>query len=134
MDFIFKLHSEMRWLIIALAAITLIKLLISLFSKRALDKTDNILVRTYGIVLALQLILGLMQIVIRWSDYAGEALRHRLEHAFIMLIAVAIVHSSRRFRDKLPPIAIRNTTLMIAASIIMLALGIWILPEARALF
>lgn len=134
MDFIFKLHSEMRWLIIALAAITIVKLLVSLFSKRALDKTDNILVRTYAIVLSIQMILGLMQFVIRWNDYAGDALRHRLEHAFIMILAVALAHMSRRFRDKLPPIAVRNTTLMIIASALMIALGIMILPEARALF
>lgn len=134
MDFIFKLHSEMRWVILALAAITLIKLLVSLFGKRALDKADNILVRTYALVLLLQLLLGLMQFVIRWEDYAGDGLRHRLEHAFIMLIAVALAHTARRFRHKIPPIAIRNTTLMIAASILMIILGIWILPSARALF
>ncbi|MDZ4745497.1 MAG: hypothetical protein SGJ05_05790 [bacterium] len=134
MDFIFKLHSEMRWLILALAAITLIKLLVSLFGKRALDKTDNILVRTYALALLLQLLLGLMQFVIRWEDYAGDALRHRLEHSFLMIIAIAMAHMSRRWRNSLPPVAVRNTLLMVIGSLLMIILGILILPEARALF
>lgn len=134
MDIIFKLHSEMRWLILGLAVVTIVKLLISLFGKRSLDKTDNILVRTFAIVLSLQLLLGLMQFVIRWDDYSGEGLRHRLEHAFLMLIALTLAHMSRRFRNALPPIAVRNTLFMIVASVLLIVLGIMILPEARALF
>mgnify|MGYP000558695528 CR=1 FL=1 len=134
MDIIFKLHSEMRWLVLGLAIITIIKLLVSMFGKRALDKTDNTLVRVYVIVLTLQMVLGLMQFVIGWADYAGDALRHRLEHAFCMILAVALAHISLRYRDRIPPLAVRNTLFMILASLLMIVLGIMILPEARAKF
>ncbi len=134
MDLIFKLHSEMRWLILGLAIITIIKLLVSMFGKRSLDRTDNTLVRVYIIVLTIQLILGLMQFVIRWEDYAGAALRHRLEHSFVMLIAVSLAHISLRYKHAVPPLAVRNTLFMIIASVLMMILGIMILPEARALF
>lgn len=128
METIILAHQHMRWLVIGLAVITTIKLAISLFSSKELGKADSILVRIYGLVLTIQVLIGMTQLAMRWSDF-GDGLRYRLEHAFIMLVAVGMVHMTARWRQVPPQIAVRNTTLMIFGSLVLIILAILILPQ-----
>ena len=89
-------------------------------------------IKTYVWVLTLQVLVGIIQLIARWDMY-GEGLRHRLEHGFIMLIVLGIAHMSGRFMRMPAPIGPRNTMFMMAATIILIVLGIMLLPTGPAL-
>lgn len=130
METIILAHQHMRWLVIGLAVITAIKLAISLFSGKGLGRADSIIVRIYGLVASIQFLIGMTQLAMRWSDF-GDGLRYRLEHAFIMAVAVSMVHMTARWRQAPPKIAVRNTMLMVVGSLILIILAILILPQGR---
>lgn len=130
MDFSFltTLHSHNRHLVFVTAAVALLLAVVAFLRKQPLGSAARWSARIYSIVLTLQFLIGLVVLVGRWGDFA-EGLRYRLEHAVIMLVAVALTHMTGRFAKLPPPIATRNTLLTIVASIILVVLGIWILPQ-----
>ncbi len=132
MDFLATMHSHMRHLIFTLGVLSFVFSLFTFLRKAQPAKWEKILVKTYVYVLTLQFLLGLIQLLYRWSDY-GDMLRVRLEHGFIMLVAVGIGHWGLKFVRKGGAMGTRNTMLVVAATIILIVLGILILPNGRAL-
>ena len=132
MDTLFTLHSHMRHLIFLLGAIAFVVSLIAFIRKTDITGITKVAIKTYVWVLTLQVLVGIIQLIVRWDTY-GEGLRHRLEHAFIMLIVLGIAHMSGKFMRRPSPIGPRNTMFMMAATIILIVLGIMLLPTGPAL-
>jgi hypothetical protein len=130
--FLTTLHSHNRHLVFLTAAIAILLALVALIRKRPLGAPARWAARTYSLVLTLQFLVGLIVLIGRWDDFA-DGLRHRLEHAVIMLVAVGLTHITGRFAKLPPPVATRNTLLTLLASLILVVLGIWILPQGAAI-
>jgi hypothetical protein len=129
MELIITLHRSMEHLIYLLAALAVVFPLIDTLRKQALGKLSVWSVRAYLVGVTLQLVLGLLQLVMRWSDF-GDGLRYRLEHALIMIVAVGIVHMAPRFMRRADAIGSRNTTFMMIASIALIVLGTTLIKSA----
>lgn len=119
----------MEHLIYLLAALAVVFPLVDTIRKAPLGKLSVWTVRAYLVGVTLQLVLGLLQLVMRWSDF-GDGLRYRLEHALIMIVAVGIVHMAPRFMRRGDVIGSRNTTFMMVASIALIVLGTTLIKSA----
>jgi hypothetical protein len=129
MELIVTIHRSMEHLIYLLAALAVVFPLIDTIRKAPLGKLSVWTVRAYLVGVTLQLVLGLLQLVMRWSDF-GDGLRYRLEHALLMIVAVGIVHMAPRFMRRGDVIGSRNTTFMMIASIALIVLGTTLIKSA----
>ena len=129
MELIVTIHRSMEHLIYLLAALAVVFPLIDTIRKAPLSKLSVWTVRAYLVGVTLQLVLGLLQLAMRWSDF-GDGLRYRLEHALLMIVAVGIVHMAPRFMRRGDAIGSRNTTFMMVASIALIVLGTTLIKSA----
>ncbi len=129
MELIITLHRSMEHLIYLLAALAVVFPLIDTLRKQALGKLSVWSVRAYLVGVTLQLVMGLLQLVMRWSDF-GDGFRYRLEHAALMIVAVGIVHMAPRFMRRADATGSRNTTFMMIASIALIVLGTTLIKSA----
>jgi len=129
MELIVTIHRSMEHLIYLLAALAVVFPLIDTIRKAPLGKLSVWTVRAYLAGVTLQLVLGLLQLVMRWSDF-GDGLRYRLEHALLMIVAVGIAHMAPRFMRRGDVIGSRNTTFMMIASIALIVLGTTLIKSA----
>jgi hypothetical protein len=130
MDTLVFLHSKMHHSIYLLAALSLVFPVIALVKKTPISSLGVGLIRTYSIVITIQLLIGLTQLIMRWSDF-GDGLRYRLEHATLMIAAVALVHLTPRFMKRADTAGTRNTLIMIAGSLGLVLLGVSLIQRAK---
>jgi hypothetical protein len=114
-----------------LAALSLVFPLIALVKKTPINSLGKGLIRTYSIVITIQLLIGLTQLIMRWSDF-GDGLRYRLEHATLMIVAVALVHLAPRFMKRDDAVGARNTLILLVGSLVLVLLGVSLIQRAIA--
>lgn len=123
MDIILTIHSINRWIIVAVAVVAAVKFAIGWIGNRSYQPVDRMLMLGLTILMDLQLLLGIILLV-------GLGLvRYQIEHAVAMVIAVAILHLSARWRKAADTIKFRNNLLAIIFSIIIIILGVSLLPQ-----
>lgn len=131
MDTLIFLHSKLHHSIYLLAALSLVFPLLALVKKTPISSLGMGLIRTYSIVITIQLLIGISQLIMRWSDF-GEGLRYRLEHATLMIVAVALVHMAPRFARRGDTAGNRNALLMLLGSLVLVLLGVSLIQRAIA--
>jgi hypothetical protein len=101
------LHNSLRWLILLVALVTLVKYFMGWFSQKGWMKSDNILGILFTAIIDIQLIVGLVLYFgyspitkAAFQDF-GAAMKnadlrfYAVEHFIMMLIALALVHIGR---------------------------------------
>jgi len=101
------LHNALRWIILLIALITLLKYFIGWFSQKPWKKSDNILGAVFTGLIDVQLLTGLILYAFvspitkaAFQDF-GAAMKnadlrfYTVEHAFMMIIAIVLVHVGR---------------------------------------
>lgn len=101
------LHNSLRWLILLVALITLLRYFMGWFSQKGWRKADNILGITFTAIMDIQLLVGLALYFLvspitkaAFQDF-GAAMQnselrfYAVEHFLMMLIAVVLVHIGR---------------------------------------
>lgn len=101
------LHDTLRWLLLLSLVTTLVKYLIGWFGNQHWKKTDNLMGIVFTSLMDLQLLTGLVLYFflspitkLALSDF-GAAMKnadlrfYAVEHIFMMLIAVVLVHIGR---------------------------------------
>lgn len=131
MDTLVFLHSKMHHSVYLLAALSLVFPLIALVKKTPINSLGKGLIRTYSIVITIQLLIGLTQLIMRWSDF-GDGFRYRLEHATLMIVAVALVHLAPRFMKRDDAVGARNTLILLVGSLVLVLLGVSLIQRAIA--
>ena len=97
MEFLLILHSIVRWLIVIVGIIALVKFAIGLVQKSAFGKMDRGLSSGFSGLLDLQLTLGLLYFLI--TGFGGIGFPpYRIEHAVTMFIAVGVAHAPSMFK------------------------------------
>lgn len=101
------LHNTLRWLVLVVALITLLKYFMSWFSHKRWEKSDNILGIVFTAVMDVQLLVGLAlyffisPITKAAFQNIGAAMKnpelrfYLVEHFLMMLVAVVLVHIGR---------------------------------------
>ena len=123
MDLVLGIHSVVRWLVVlaALAAIVL-NALVWLRGYRNPGMERGIRAAFTGL-LDLQVVLGVILLI------GLGLLACRIEHAIVMLLAVALAHSSAYWPQADARVAARNNLLTIVGVLLLVAIGISLLPQ-----
>ncbi|MBK8431599.1 MAG: hypothetical protein IPL28_10060 [Chloroflexi bacterium] len=128
MSTVLEIHSIIRWVIVIVGVLAIIKFAIGWAQKSKFTGADRGLSSAFTGLMDLQLLLGL--IIIFWGglvDGLGFP-RVRLEHGFAMIIAVVVAHLSARWRKSGDTLRFRNTFLTILISLLIIFAGVAALP------
>lgn len=121
--FLLSVHSIVRWIVVVVAVIALIKFAAGWLGKMPFKPMDRGLMAGFTGLLDLQLLLGIILLIVLGIE------RYRLEHAFTMIIALVLVHLARRWREAADAIRFRNNFLVILAAMLLIVAGVFVLPQ-----
>lgn len=128
MNTLFEIHSGLRWLILLLAALALIRLAVGLFAAQAYDRAATLLMRLLAAAIGIQMLIGLIYLI--WNgidaDYWPTG---RFIHAIVMFVAGYVVGDlPRRWRDAPPVTRYRNDLVVVIVALVIIFVGISALP------
>jgi hypothetical protein len=120
-------HSGIRWLILLVAVVAIIKYLIGWLQRGQFKSMDRGLMAGFSGLMDLQVTLGI--VLLLWSGFAGAGFPFfRIAHALVMFAAAIVAHLSRRWKDADDATRFRNNLFLIVGCLILILIGISILP------
>ena len=125
MGFLLLLHSIVRWIIIVVGLVALVKFLIGLVRRSAFDKMDRGLTSGFSGLMDLQFMLGLLYFLITGFSGAGFP-AYRIEHAVIMFVATGVAHAPAMFRKATNKYAMALGAVI--GTLVLVYIGVAILP------
>ncbi|MCC7118625.1 MAG: hypothetical protein IT310_08885 [Anaerolineales bacterium] len=122
------LHSYLRWLIVLIGLIAIVKFTLGWLGKQTYQKVDRRLAVVFSGFMDLQGLLGLS--ILLWNGLAEGAgfPRYRLEHLGGMFLAIFLTHLQARFKNSADEIRFRNSALIILGALALITLSILVLP------
>lgn len=128
MGFILMLHSLVRWAVVALAVVVIVKFTLGWLRQMKFEKMDNGLAAGLTGLFDLQGALGLIFLI--WAGLTGGGWpMYRIEHTVTMLVAVAIAHLPRIWKTAPDALRFRNTLFCFLGAFALIFLGIASLPQ-----
>ncbi len=128
MSIVLFVHSWLRWLIVIVAVVAIVKFAVGLSRRGAFDPMSRGLQSGFTGLLDLQALLGVIYFF--WSGLTGTGFPgFRIEHAIAMVVALAVAHiASARGKNAPDPQRYRTALLGVAAALVILFVGIVLLP------
>lgn len=128
MNVVLTLHSTVRWLILVIALIALVKFAMGWLQKQEFKAMDRGLMSGFTGLIDLQLLMGFILLF----GLGGGFPRQRMEHAVTMIIVMIIAHLPARWR-KSPDdnLKFRNNLAVIVVTLVLIVAGISVLPGNR---
>jgi len=128
MDLLFNVHSLLRWFIVTVGALALLKFLFGWLLNNKFGKLDRALGAIYSGLLDVQVTLGLFLLL--WTGFTGAGFPIlRLEHGFAMIVAAVVAHLPTRMKSAAGRVRFRNAALAVLISLAIIYLGVAVLPE-----
>ena len=127
MGFVLMLHSILRWIIVVVGLIALIKFFVGWVRKSDFAKMDRGLSAGFSGLVDLQVTLGL--VVFFWNglvDGAGFP-RFRIEHMIIMLVAAVVAHLPSFKKNAENKFAV--ALIAVVGALILIYVGVATLPN-----
>lgn len=125
MGFLLMLHSLVRWLIVIVGVVALVKFAIGLVRKSAFGKMDRGLSSGFSGLMDLQVMLGLLYFLITGFGGVGFPM-FRIEHAVTMLIATGVSHTPSMFKKAANKYAVALGA--VVGTLILIYIGVSFLP------
>ncbi|WKZ36694.1 MAG: hypothetical protein QY332_01970 [Anaerolineales bacterium] len=127
MDILFIGHSHLRWLVLLVAAIAVVKFAIGWLRGGEFKGMDRGLTSAFSGVMDLQATLGFILFI--WMGVTGLGFpMYRIEHAVTMLIAASVAHLPARWKHAADGIRFRNGLFCILGALLLVYLGVMRLP------
>jgi len=125
MDFIVGLHSLVRWLVVIVAVIAVVRYALVLAGQAQSSGMDRGLMSGYTGLLDLNVLLGLI-IIVGLSIGAGQVLMVWIEHAVTNIIGVAAAHffAQRAKKVEDAKLKARTNLLGVVSSILIIVVGV----------
>lgn len=131
MEILLSVHSILRWLIILVAALAVIKYLISWASNSSFKGMDRGLAAGFSGLMDLQVLLGL--VLFLWSGFAGAGFpAYRWEHLVLMILAAALGHVPARLKAQAAKQRFLYSAAAILGTLVLVFFGVLILPGGWA--
>ena len=142
------IHNYLRWIVLILAAIALIRTYTGLFRNREWGDADRKVGIFFSAAMDLQLLLGLILYIFLspltrtiFQDFGAamqdEAIRFfAIEHLFYMLVAVALIHvgNSRAKKATVSRIKYRNAAMFYSLAVLLILIAMpWFRPLLRGI-
>ena len=128
MELILTFHSALRWLIIAVAAIAIIKFAIGWAGNSLFKAMDRGLASGFSGLMDLQVLLGLIYFIWNGVAVTGFPL-YRILHGIVMLGAVVAAHLPARFKTLTDKLRFQYSAFAIIGSLILIIIGVSIVPN-----
>jgi len=128
MNILLMLHSLLRWIILLVAIVAVIKFALGWLQGGQFKGMDQGLMAGFSGLMDLQATLGI--IFLLWSGIGAGAgfPRHRVEHGFVMILAAVVAHLSARWKNADDKTRFRNNLLTIIAALVLVLVGLASLP------
>lgn len=125
MAILLEIHSGLRWVIIFVGVIAILKFLIGMARKEAFSKMDRRLSSGFSGLMDLQVTLGLIYFLITGFSGMGFPL-FRIEHTVTMLIAAVVAHGPSIFKKAANRHAVAFYSIL--GAMILIVISIYRLP------
>ena len=123
MDTLLAIHSFVRWIIIVVAVLAIIKFAIGWAANSLFKAVDRGLASGFSGLMDLQVLLGLVYLI--WNGMAAAGFpTYRILHAGTMVIAVAVAHLPSRFKSLNDKLRFQYSLIAIVGSLILVGIGI----------
>ena len=123
MDTLLAIHSFVRWIIILVAVVTIIKFAIGWAANSLFKAVDRGLASGFSGLMDLQVLLGLIYLI--WNGIAAEGFpAFRIEHGITMIIAAAVAHLPSRFKNLNDKLRFQYSLFAVIGSLILVGIGI----------
>jgi hypothetical protein len=127
MDILLISHSYLRWLIVIVALVAVVKFAWGWRRGGAFQSIDRGLASGFSGLMDLQVTLGLILLV--WGGVAGAGFpMFRIEHAITMTIAAVVAHLHVLWKNADDTLRFRNSLFIILDVLIIIFIGIARLP------
>ena len=127
MNFLFVTHSHLRWLVLLVAIVAVVKFAIGWLRGGEFKGMDRGLASATSGLIDLQATLGLILMI--WTGLAGVGFpMFRIEHATTMIIAAVVAHLPARWKNAADTVRFRNTLFCILGALLLVYAGVMRLP------
>ena len=118
--FLLGLHSGVRWLVVLVTIIALVKLVLGIVQKRSYDQLTHRLMLAFSGLITLQWALGLILLLALGVFNSGVI----WGHASVMTVAVAISHLHSRWKKADDSTRYRMGLLIVIAVLVLVIIGV----------
>ena len=123
MDFIFVIHSHLRWVVALAGVVVLVRMAAGWALHSAYTALDRVLATSFGHIVAVQVLSGYTYLV--WSGVLGAGFsRARLEHAFTMTVAALLAQLPFLWKGAADGTRFRNNTVLHAIVLVLVFTGV----------
>ena len=125
MAFLLEIHSILRWIIVIIGFIAIVKFLIGLARSGAFNRIDRGLASGFSGLIDLQVTIGLLYFLITGFGGVGFPL-YRVEHGITMLVAAGVAHSPAMFKKATNRYAVSFAAMV--GTMVLIGIGVAFLP------
>ena len=125
MPILLEIHSILRWVIVVIGFVAIVKFLIGMARKSTFGKMDRGLSSGFSGLMDLQVTLGLLYFIITGFGGVGFPL-FRIEHMLTMLIAAVIGHGPALFKKAVNKYVVAFYAVL--GALILVVIGVYRLP------
>jgi hypothetical protein len=118
---VLEIHGIVRWIVVVVAVVTIVKLALGLIQKSKFTQLDRTLTMLFSIGVDIQVLLGIITLVTLGIN------RERIEHAFMMILALVAVHLPMRWRNATDEVRFRNTLISFVLALVFIVVGVALL-------
>ena len=123
MDTLLLIHSFVRWIIILVAVIIIVKFAIGWAANSLFKAMDRGLTSAFSGLMDLQVTLGLIYLI--WNGIAVSGFpMYRILHGITMIIAAAVAHLPSRFKNLNDKLRFQYSLFAVVGSLILVGIGI----------
>lgn len=127
MEILLRVHSLVRWAIILVALIAIIKFTISWASNSSFKGMDRGLASGFSGLMDLEVLVGLIYFI--WNGMAVKGFPlYRIEHMITMILAAVLAHVSARFKNLNDKLRFQYSLFVILGTLMLVFIGISFLP------
>ena len=127
MNILLMIHSILRWLIVVVAVIAIVKFALGWLCGGAFKGMDRGLSSGFSGLMDLQVTLGLIFLV--GNGLAGSGFpMYRIEHAVSMILAAVLAHLPMRWKNSEDKLRFRNSLFIVLGVLVIVLLGVARLP------
>ncbi len=127
MTTVLALHSIIRWAIVAVAIVAIVKFFVGWRRGGEFGKMDRGLTAGFSGLMDLQVLLGFIYFL--WNGFAGGGFpSYRIEHLVTMLIAAAVAHLPARWKSLDNPTRFRRALYVVLGVLAIVFVGVGRLP------
>lgn len=117
------LHSWLRWAIVLLVLVVLVKFAIGWARKLTYDDIDTRLTKWLGMLMGIQFLVGLIYML--WSGFIGVGFpAYRWEHMTTLTLAVVAASLPARWKESPSAVRYRNGFISVAVAAVLIWLGV----------